>query len=143
MKKRVMSLLLSVSVWLPLLAIVAQAQYAVKIIKVEVPFDFNVRGRQFPAGAYIVRREGAFLSLRNDDGRLLSVLVAHPTVSRTAPSRSKLVFFDYKGMHLLTQILWEGDTTGAELAGKGREVEVARRIAPAKVESAEVSGSRP
>jgi len=35
MKKRVMSLLLCVSVWLPLLAVGAQSQCAVKIIKMD------------------------------------------------------------------------------------------------------------
>jgi len=140
MKKRVMSLLLCVSVWLPLLAVGAQSQCAVKIIKMDVPFEFNVRGRQYPAGAYILRQEGAFLSLRNNNGRLLSMLSANPVVSQTAAPASKVVFFQYNGMHLLVQVLWEGDKTGVELIRKGREVEVARRIAPSKVESADVGG---
>jgi len=142
MKKRVLSLLLSVSVWVPLFVIGAQAQYSVKIIKVDVPFVFHAQGRPYPAGSYVLRQEGSFLFLRDNHGRLLTVLTATASISQDPAPASKLVFFQYQGMRLLTKILWEGDETGAELIRKGREEEVARRIAPAKVERAEAS-SRP
>jgi hypothetical protein len=139
MKKRVLFLLLSVSVWVPLFVIGAQAQYSVKIIKVDVPFEFHAQGRPYPAGSYVVRREGSFLFLRDNNGRLLTVMTANALMSQDPAPASKLVFFQYQGMHLLTQILWEGDKTGAELIRKGREEKAARRVAPAKVERAEAS----
>jgi hypothetical protein len=139
MKNRVLSLLLSVSVWVPLLVIGAQAQYSVKIIKVDVPFAFHAQSRPYPAGSYVVRQEGSFLSLRDNNGRLLTVLTAIALISPDPAPASKLVFFQTQGMHLLTRIIWEGDKTGAELIRKGREEEIARRIAPVKVERAEAS----
>ena len=142
MKKRVLSLLLSVSVWVPLLVIGAQAQYSVKIIKVDVPFEFHAQGRPYPAGSYVVRQEGSFLSLRDNNGRLLTVLTATALISQDPAPASKLVFFQTQGMHLLSRIIWEGDKTGAELIRKGREEEIARRIAPVKVERAD-SSTRP
>jgi hypothetical protein len=138
MKKRVLFLLLSVSVWVPMLAVGAQAQYAVKILKVNVPFEFHVQGKPLPAGTYTVRREGGFLSLRDQDARTLTVLTANTLIRQTASDQSKLVFYHSHGLHLLTQIFWEGDKTGVELIGKGREEAVARRIGPTKVESAAV-----
>ena len=142
MKKHLMSLLLSVSVLAPLLAIGAQAQYTIKIIKVDVPFEFHAQGRPYPAGSYVVRRDGTFLYLRDNNGRVLTVLTAIVLINQTPAPASKLVFYPYQGMHLLTQVLWEREKTGAELIRKGREEEVARRIVPAKVERAEAS-SRP
>lgn len=139
MKKRVLFLLLSVSVWVPMLVIGAQAQYVVKIMKVDVPFEFYVQGRQFPAGSYVVRREGGFLFLRDHNGRPLTILNPITLRSETPAPASKLVFYQYNGLHLLTQIVWEGGKTGEELIRKGREEEVARRIVPTQVERAAIS----
>ena len=142
MKKHLLSLLLSVSVLAPLLAIGAQAQYSIKIIKVDVPFEFHAQGRPYPAGSYVVRREGSFLYLGDSNGRVLTVLTPIALMNQTPAAASKLMFYQYQKMHLLTQVLWEGEKTGAELIRKGREEEVAGRIVPAKVERAEAS-SRP
>jgi hypothetical protein len=140
MKKLVSSLLLGVSVWLlfPVLATEAQS---FKVMKVQVPFDFQIRDRQYPAGTYTVSRQGAFLTLRNHSGKTLNVLTANALVRPTASPDSKLVFFEYNGAHLLTQVLWEGDTYGSEFVRPEMEVNVARRIVPAaKVASAQVGG---
>ena len=142
MNKQVLSVLLRVSVWAVLLGCAAQAQYVTKTMKVDVPFEFHVQGKAYPAGAYSVQREGAFLFLRDHHGRVLNILNAVTLQNETPATTSKLVFHHYNGLHLLTQVLWEGDKTGSELVRKGREEEVARRIAPGKVESATV-GSQP
>jgi hypothetical protein len=139
MKKRVLSLLLSVSVWVPLCVLGAQAQYSPRIIKVDVPFEFHVHGKPYPAGSYVIRQEGGFVYLRNNNGRSLTVLTATPSLSQDPAPASKLVFFRYHEMYLLTGIIWEGAKTGAELIRKGREEEVARRITPYRVERAEAS----
>jgi hypothetical protein len=141
MNKRVLWVLLSVSVWAGLLGS-AQAQYVVKTMKVDVPFEFQVRGNAYPAGTYSLQREGSFLFLRNHNGQVLNILNTVTLRNEKPATTSKLVFFHYNGLHLLTQVLWEGDKTGAELLRKGREEEVVRRIAPVKVESAAV-GSQP
>ena len=139
MNKRLFSVLLGVSVWATLLGGAAQAQYVTKTMKVDVPFEFHVQGKAYPAGAYSVQREGAFLFLRDYKGRVLNILNAVTLQNETAATTSKLVFFHYNGVHLLTQVLWEGDKTGSELVRKGREEEVAQRIVPGKVESAAVA----
>src|SRR6266545_385463 len=90
MKKSVLSLLLSVSVWVPLLVIGAQAQYSVKIIKADVPFEFHAQGKPYPAGSYVVRQEGGFLYLRDNNGRLLNVLTATALISQDPAPASKL-----------------------------------------------------
>jgi hypothetical protein len=142
MKKRFWSLLMSVSVLVPLLGIGAQAQYVVKLMKVDVPFEFQVRDKSYPAGNYIVRREGTFVFLRDNKERLLIVMNVNSLRNAEPAATSKLVFFDYHGLHLLTQILWEGDRMGVEVVRKGREVDVAKRVAPPNVERAE-AGNKP
>jgi hypothetical protein len=139
MTRRIWTLLLSVSVWVPMLAIGAQAQYAAKVMKVDVPFEFHVQGRQYPAGSYVVRREGGFLFLRDHNGRSLTTLIPITLRNETPAPTSKLIFFQYNGLHLLTQILWEGDKTGEQFVRKGGEEKMARRIVPTQVERAAVS----
>src|SRR5262249_37925372 len=114
MNKHVFWLLLGVSVWAGLLGS-AQAQYAVKTMKVDVPFVFQVRDNAHPAGTYSLQREGGFLFLRNRNGEVLNILNTVTLRNEKPATTSKLVFFRYKGLHLLTQVLWEGDKTGAEL----------------------------
>jgi hypothetical protein len=138
MTRRGLSVLLSVSVLVPLLGVGARAQSATRIMKVEVPFEFHVLSKGYPAGAYFVRREGNFVFLGDDRGRMLNVLPAGTLRNETASPSSKVVFFEYGGLHLLTEVFWEGDKVSAELIRKGQELGVARRIVPAPVESAKV-----
>jgi hypothetical protein len=138
MRKQVFRLLVGVIVWLVFGRAGAEAQSFQKMT-VQVPFDFNIRDQHYPAGAYAVVREGPFLCLRDGQGRRLNVLLAHSLVTRQVPTESKLVFVEYHGVHLLTQILWKGNSVGAEFVRAGREEEIARRLVP-NVTSAQVGG---
>jgi hypothetical protein len=140
MYKRVISLLLNVSVWVPLLAVAAQAQGRVKSMQVQVSFAFSVRDQQFAAGKYALQRENGFLYLRDEQGRVVGTVLTNPVVLNTAPQASKVLFYPYHGRHLLTRIQWEGDSTGSELVAPGKEQEVAARLFDARLASARASG---
>jgi len=131
--------LLVVSVCLLVGALAADAQ-PLKKLTMQVPFDFNVRAHHYPAGTYSVLCEGAFLSLVDNRGRVLEMLMANHLESEAAPSQSKLVFFDYHGTHFLTRILWQGDRKAFALLPSGNEEEIARRFVPEAVTSAQAGG---
>jgi hypothetical protein len=139
MQRLVSRVLLVVSVGFLLSGLAANAQ-ALKKLTMQVPFDFNVRAHHYPAGTYSVLREKAFLSLVDNKGRVLEVMMANHLDSETSPDRSKLVFFDYHGTHFLTRILWQGDHKAFVLLPAGHEEEIARRFAPEAVTSAQVGG---
>ena len=139
MQRLVFRVLLTVSVSFVLSGLAANAQ-PLKKLTIQVPFDFNVRAHHYPAGAYAVLREGAFLSLVDNRGRVLEVLMANHLESEAAPDQSKLVFFDYHGTHFLTRILWQGDHESFALLPSGHEEEIARRFAPEAVTSAQAGG---
>jgi hypothetical protein len=139
MQRLVFRVLLVVSVCLVLSGLSANAQ-ALKKLTMQVPFDFNIRAHHYPAGTYSVLREGAFLSLVDNRGRVLEVLMANHLESEAAPRQSKLVFFDYHGAHFLSRILWQGDRNALVLLPAGREEEIARRFAPEAVTSARAGG---
>jgi len=104
MRKQLFRLLLAVSVYLVFATVAAQAQ-SMRKMTVQVPFTFHVFGKQYPAGTYVVVRNGPFLYLR-DGSRVLSVWTLNSLVTQTVPKESKLVFFEYRGVHLLTQVIW-------------------------------------
>jgi len=139
MQRLVSRVLLVVSVGFLLSGLAANAQ-ALKKLTMQVPFDFNVRAHHYPAGTYSVLRQGPFLSLVDNRGRVLEVMMANHLDSETGPDQSKLVFFDYHGTHFLTRILWQGDHKAFVLLPSGREEEIARRFAPEAVTSAQAGG---
>jgi len=139
MRKQLSLVLLAVSVWLVFAHVTAEAQ-AIRKMAVDVPFDFNIRNQPYPAGSYVVVRQGPFLHLRDHQGHELNVLNVNPFITPKVPRESKLVFFEYHGAHLLTQVIWQGDTTGLEFVRPGREEEVARQLVPSAVTSAQVGG---
>ena len=140
MQRRVISLLSYVSVWVSLLGVGAQAQIHSNRMKVEVPFDFHVQGKRFPAGSYDVLRENSFLYLRDQRGKVLRVLLTQPVELKTAAQGSRLVFYEYQGEHVLTQIRWEGDSTGSQFVRPGKEAETAARLLELRMASAQAGG---
>ena len=85
----VTSLLLSILA----LGSAAQGQRSEQIIQANIPFDFAVGSRFFPAGHYsLVRSQPWQLELRDSEGRVLVNLLTQSVQTSTAPDRPKLVF---------------------------------------------------
>src|ERR1700751_5413460 len=83
-----------------LLAGMGHAQFTDQVIKVNIPFDFEVGNMTFPAGMYsLVRTQPHILRLRNPESRVLATLVTGPVETATAPSSPKLDFYFEGGRH--------------------------------------------
>ena len=99
-----------------LLAGLASAQYEPQIMKVKVPFSFEVNGREFPAGAYsLVRAEPNMLRLRDTNGRSLANILAGSVLAAESPNSAKLEFKTEGGRHVLARIWLENNPYGYEL----------------------------
>lgn len=132
MKHRLLLLFLFVSVLLPLYSLNGQAQCVVKTLKVGVPFEFSIRDLQLPAGPYIFQQECERLYVRDGRGRMLHVYLPFRSDSGVSQPESKLVFFTFYGVHLLTDVLWKHSPIGAELVRPGQEIEMASRSLPSR-----------
>ena len=128
MKHRLLLLFLFVSVLLPLCAVTSQAQCQIHTLRVQVPFDFTIRDSQFPAGPYSFQQECERVYVRNHRGEMLRVYIALPSDRGMAPRESKVIFFTFRGVHVLTSVRWERSAQGAELARPGQEIEIASRF---------------
>lgn len=118
-------LLLSVS------AIYVNAQGKTLIRNVEIPFDFSVGNKTFPAGVYSVtsvNQEKIMLRLSSGDGREMIHIITSPVRAKEIPTTSKLIFRRYGETYFLSQI-WElYNDQGHQLAKSRTERSVERDL---------------
>ena len=120
MKKIVKNITLLLAAVL-LLASASYAQYAHLILTVNVPFEFNVGEKIFPAGQYkIVRTSPDMLVLRDGHDQFLASTVTGPVQARDVQPNSKLRFEMKDGRHVLSQVWLAGVSTGYQLPAAKR-----------------------
>jgi hypothetical protein len=111
--KKVLS---AMSLGVLLFADIAYAQYTPQVIKVSVPFSFEVYGQSFPAGTYsLLRNEPNVLLLRDANGRSLATILTVSIVANNAPTTAKLNFRNEGGRHVLARVWQENNPYGYEL----------------------------
>ena len=133
MKKQIMSALVCFALTLVMAASVfAQAG---RSVRVHVPFDFVVAGKQMPAGDYSVRRvskdsETALL-IQSEDGR--SVATVFTQASQREPLRAELRFRRHGESYFLSEVSIPGTAGVREIPrSKSEEKRVRELIEQAK-----------
>ena len=88
-------------------------------IRVQIPFDFTVKGKTLPAGQYEIRRlmdEPIGLLLRNmDDKHDEVVFETKPKIERSTPGKDELIFTRYGDSYFLSEVVTAGEQTGEEV----------------------------
>lgn len=111
------------------LLLVPAAQAQQNGVKADVPFDFVVGDRAYPAGEYTLRAalNGAGIIRLENVQEVTAAFVPSNPCSKAMPStETKLVFHRMGGHYFLYQVWTAGNSTGREFA-KGRiEVELAQ-----------------
>jgi hypothetical protein len=107
------------------------AQYESQVLKVKIPFTFNVGTQTFPAGQYSLRPLlQNTISLRNEAGQVLTNIATNSVEASEAQSTMKLLFNGYGGQYFLAQIWQAGDSIGREVVRSSTEIEMARKYSP-------------
>ena len=133
MKKGILSIALAGCVLTLLLGATAQGQLTGGPIRINIPFDFNIRGKTLPAGEYEVKRI-------NDDAESLEIAnVKHShdhaifeteqVEARKLPRHAELVFHRYGDQYFLSEIWTPGTETGRELFMSRQERAVKQEMA--------------
>ena len=138
MKRRVFSLAVSVCI-LGLMTATAFAQLPGIPVRVNIPFDFLVRGKTLPAGEYEISRltdEPQLLEISNIRNRHEHAAIETEPVEGRVPNHGKVVFHRYGDSYFLNEIWTAGLETGRELPASHQE-RVLRRETLAKGESVE------
>lgn len=109
----------------------AHAQIGGDVLKVKIPFNFNVGTQNFPAGEYSLKPLLPHtMLLQNQARQVLTSIGTNSVESREAQKSVKLVFNGYGGQYFLAQIWNAGDSIGQQLIKSPVELEVARKSSP-------------
>ncbi len=98
-------------------ASVAQAQIMDRL-RSEIPFSFYVRGKQMPAGIYIITElnlGSGLMEIRSDDGKSAAVFLTIGKQEKDTTMQSELIFHRYGDKVFLSEIAERGERDGAEV----------------------------
>jgi hypothetical protein len=136
MKKQIMRALLGLAV-ITTLAVSAYAQ-ADQRIKVHIPFDFVVSGKQLPAGDYRVRRiskdSQSALFIQSEDGRRAAMVFTQ--AGSREPLRAELRFRQYGESYFLSEVSIPGTASVREIPRTKSEAKHVREL----IEQAKADG---
>ena len=77
-------------------------------LRVKVPFQFNLKDAQLPAGEYAIEKwAGGGILLTSKDGAIRKVVLATPSESPTTHSKTRVLFRRYGDDYFLSQV-WLG-----------------------------------
>ena len=101
------------------------------LVAVNIPFEFNVRGKTLPPGKYLVRRALHWipesLVITDETGRSAAALVTMQVETRMPQTEGKLVFNKYGEQYFLSQIWEAGESAGRALTKSKRERSLERQ----------------
>jgi hypothetical protein len=109
---RILTSLLTIVLWA---AGTAYAQTPA-VIKVNIPFEFSLGNRTFPAGDYsLVQPLQHFLVLRDARGQTIASTFTTGIESSVAQATSKLRFYSVGGVNVLTEVWQQDNSAGLKL----------------------------
>ena len=129
MKRQAVSLVILLSLLLVAGSAIAQTVH----VRADIPFNFAVGDKTYPAGAYSIRTlgqsDGKVLLLRAEAGNTNMAILSNAAENRMPADKTKLVFSRYGSQYFLAQVWLNGETRGHQFPKSNREKEVAKTMA--------------
>jgi hypothetical protein len=89
-------------------------------MKVNIPFEFSVGDRTFPAGEYsLTKFRPDIIAFYDARGHNVGIALAHAQTNFEPPTDTKVKFEVVGGRHMLSEVWTAGESTGAVFAVKG------------------------
>lgn len=102
-------------------------------VRGDIPFNFTVGNKTFPAGVYDVATLGpsnaSMLRLESRDGKSNMIVGSNAASALKCPEKSKLIFNHYGSHYFLSEIWVQGDAIGRHLPKSSQEKEMANEVA--------------
>jgi hypothetical protein len=101
-------------------------------VRANIPFNFAVGSKTFPAGTYdlgTISDDTKMLQLRARDGDSSMMVGSNAAENLKPADKTKLVFNQYGDRYFLSQLWIAGETRGRQLPKTSREKEVATELA--------------
>jgi hypothetical protein len=123
MKKKIVNGLIKGGLLIAMVAVMAgqpaKAQSLVYGLRANIPFDFKVGDKTFPAGRYSVNRvqqDDAVIKVSSLEGKANTFRGTIPVTVEKTRSKGTLVFHRYGDQYFLAQVWPAGASIGRELA---------------------------
>jgi len=142
MKKKVFSVICTCCSLALIAAATVHAQLPGTALRANIPFDFSVKGKTFPAGEYEIKRfssapDGLVISGVNNRER--AMFETDLVEARKTPSRGEIVFHRYGDSYFLSEVFAGGDKAGRELQPSRQERMLKREVASNNTQSETVA----
>jgi hypothetical protein len=128
MKRQAFSLISLLSLLLVAGSAIAQTVH----VRGNIPFNFAVGNKTFPAGTYdigtIDNRDSKILLLQARDGDARMMVISNAAENLKPADKTKLVFNQYGNRYFLSQIWVAGEHLGHQLPKTSREKEMAKDV---------------
>ena len=88
-------------------SLTASAQSSPFLIRIQVPFDFQIGKNVLPAGKYIVRRDSQnpqILQIQSTEQKISAFFLAGTCSPSKQQLKASLVFNEYEGKHFLSDV---------------------------------------
>lgn len=133
MKKQALRIVSLFALLFTLATVGASAQTAQQRVVVNVPFEFAVGQKTFPAGEYDIKRvthnSEKTLLIRSTDGRKSEMIITHTAEAETAQAQQTQVSFHrYGDKYFLFQIRTQGASLVRELPASRQERDLRREL---------------
>lgn len=133
MKKQMFGTLAAGCLLALIIVVPARAQMPGAPIRVNIPFDFIIRGRTLPAGDYEVMRlsdSQEVLEIRNvDHGSDHAAFETDAFQARHIAKRNELIFNRYGDSYFLSEIVTAGEEVGRAMPPSHAERQLRREMA--------------
>lgn len=131
MRKQVVRIITSVSLFVLLGCACAEAQTSNNRLQAHIPFAFQIGQQTLPAGDYVIsfiNRDSNLrtLQLQTSDGHTVKMVQLTPVQAREMPAQGQLIFNRYGAQYFLAQVFTPADRYGLELSRSKSERELAR-----------------
>ena len=141
MKQLITRTLASLVLMVMSVSAISHAQSTTWVVKANIPFEFTVAGKAFPAGEYsLVEPIQHYLVLRDSRGHSVASVFTSGIDSSSLPATSKLRFDSSNGTPALVEVWQQQDSLGQRLILSKSELALAKRTTESR-ESTE--GSQP
>ena len=136
MKQLIARTLTSLLLAVGFLAGTANGEATSWVVKVNIPFEFNVGNKTFPAGSYsLVQPLQHFLVLRDSRGQTVASVFTQGIESNAPMAAAKLRFDSVAGQHTLTEVWQQQESTASDCIRQStaQMSRSGRRLKPAKL----------
>ena len=100
---------------------------------INIPFNFTVGEKAFPAGKYVIERNrkesDTVWVIRHKENTAKAILLTRPVRANDTQEETKLVFRRYDDLYFLSEFWTEGDQTGREIQISNRERALEKALA--------------